>query len=154
MDPSPRYIHASCDGATPTGTPSLLAGVGVSLSDEHGEFLRLRWPVSPALRFWEVEGLAVLRALEVCAEIGAARVTVRCDCLRFVQHVTTGRDPRTARYADIIQRTRRALLRFEEAHLSHVGREENWAAHGLAREATTLSLPIVWLRKPEEEGAE
>jgi probable phosphoglycerate mutase len=77
----------------------------------------------------EYEG--VLLALDLCKELGAARVTLRLDSELVVRQIE-GRYK--VRNADLMQLHHRVVLRqrtFEDVHVEHVPRKENAAADAM-----------------------
>lgn len=148
MDPAPLALCAYVDGATPAGTASVLAGIGVSLADEQGELFAIARPVAATLCIAYLEHLAILTALEIAAEIGAREITVHCDSSNVVSRITHGRARRGC--ADIRHRVRLALTAFERAFVVFIDGEQNERAHRLARSATYAPLDTIRWRKSEE----
>lgn len=128
----PDGFSAWCDGSSMRTASVAANGIGVIVTDAHGEVLAKRADRVPAaVPPFETEIAALERALELALEHGSAILRVHTDCPALVQ--LWQRHPHDHRFAAV----RRLARRFERLDLCAVPREHNQAAHRLAKAAAS-----------------
>jgi len=122
-------LIAYADGGA-RGNPGEAACASLIMTDKGEELLRRARRLGKTTNnVAEYEG--VLLALDLCKELGAARVTLRLDSELVVRQIE-GRYK--VRNADLMQLHHRVVLRqrtFEDVHVEHVPRKENAAADAM-----------------------
>lgn len=83
--------------------------------------------------------VAALRAVLFCGELGFLWVILEGDALQVVQ-VLRKEGKNYSRYGHIIEEALEALNWLQAWNVNHVRRQLNGAAHGLAKEALSLSM--------------
>ncbi|XP_042962456.1 uncharacterized protein LOC122296723 [Carya illinoinensis] len=90
------------------------------------------------------EGLALRRAMEVCAELGLGRVVFEGDAKIIVQAVTSDEEI-SADYGVLVNDARSMLRTWPQWHVDFVHREANYAAHQLAKLALDYEYEKIWI---------
>jgi ribonuclease HI len=90
-----------------------------------------------------VEAMAALHAMMVGKEIGAMNIIFEGDALQIVNAVN---DPLQcdSSFGHFVEDVKWVLWSFNSYVFQHVGREANYAAHGIAKEACNHVTETVW----------
>lgn len=122
-------LIAYADGGS-RGNPGEAACASLITTDKGEELLRRARRLGKTTNnVAEYEG--VLLALDLCKELGAARVTLRLDSELVVRQIE-GRYQ--VKHPDLMQLHHRVMLRkrtFEDLHVEHIPRKENAAADAM-----------------------
>lgn len=122
-------FSAWCDGSSVRTDSAASNGIGVILTDVHGEVVAKTADQVPTVAPFETEIAALERALELALGHGARHLRVHTDCPALAQ--LWRRRPHDRRLAAI----RRLARRFDRFELKAVPREHNQPAHRLAKAA-------------------
>jgi ribonuclease HI len=85
------------------------------------------------------EALAALHAAEFCWDLGIFDIILERDSL-MVTRALEGKGENWLRFEQIVEDTKLVLRFFRQWRISHVRKEANGAAHGLAKEAIWMVM--------------
>jgi ribonuclease HI len=122
-------------------------GVGVIIRDGDGQISAAK-SASICANFDPAAGeaLAALHAAEFCRDLGIPEVILEGDSL-MVTRALEEKGENWLRYGQIVEDTKSVLRSFRQWRISHVRREANGAAHGLAKEAIRSGMDKVWMEE-------
>ncbi len=129
---APRY-RARTDGAS-RGNPGP-AAIGVSIEDETGREVASASEAIGITTNNVAEYRALVRALELLAELDARRVEFLLDSELIVRQMNGQYRVKDAKMKVLHAEVRRGLTRFTETVFRHVPRAENVRADALANQA-------------------
>lgn len=92
------------------------------------------------------EALAALHVAEFCWDLGIFDVILEGDSL-IVTRALEGKGENWLRFGQIVEVTKLVLRSFRQWRISHVRREANGAAHGLAKEAIRTVMDKIWMEE-------
>lgn len=120
------------------------AGVGLVLRDGKGEVAlaasKLENDVSD---FEAIELLAILRCLQLCANMGIRKLIIKSDCLMVVQVLK--KEIELAGMLDsLVNEIRKLQMLYVDCQVQHFYREGNWVAHKLAHYAWNVESLSMW----------
>jgi hypothetical protein len=92
------------------------------------------------------EMCAALEAVVFCKEAGFRDVIMEGDALNVVKEINSN-PPYLSRLGHFVEAIKRELHFFQSIHFVYAPRELNYAAHGLAKEASGFCLDRVWLEE-------
>ena len=123
------------------GSSTLHAGgIGVVLKSPEADMLkhkvRLHYPTTNN----EVEYKALLKGLELTKSLGAESVLVQGDSQLVIGQVNGMYEAKEERMKKYLNKVRRLIKKFSEAHFVQIPREENMEADTLAKEASVSEL--------------
>lgn len=128
----PGHLIVACDGAS-RGNPGP-AGIGVQISNEHGEVLAEIAQGIGETTNNVAEYTAVIEGLARAAELGARAVTLRSDSLLLINQLTGRYRVKAPHLEPLHRRARSIAAGFDGVSFEHVPREENSEADRLANE--------------------
>jgi len=102
--------------------------------------------LNQAFKVVEIEALAVACALEFAADIRLDNVIVEGDSLVMTQALKT-KVVGLAAYGLLIRDAFSLARNFSEVSYSHIKREGNKVAHGLAKLAVNLAKCVIWMEE-------
>ena len=123
------------------GSSTLHAGgIGVVLKSPEADMLkhkvRLHYPTTNN----EVEYKALLKGLELTKSLGAESVLVQGDSQLVIGQVNGTYEAKEERMKKYLNKVRRLIKKFSEAHFVQIPREENMEADNLAKKASVSEL--------------
>ena len=119
-------------------------GLGLIERDSQGKCLATRsMSVGAKIDVARVEAMAAANAVIFCKEMGYNNVIFEGDALQVIKAIDM-EVPCMCSYGHVIESIREELHRFEKASFIHVNREANYAAHELAKLATTYVTLSTW----------
>jgi ribonuclease HI len=122
-------------------------GVGVVIRDGNGLVSATKsTTVSEIFEPAAGEALAARQATEFCRDLGLFDIILEGDSL-MVTRALEGKDENWLRFGQIVEDTKLVLRSFRHWRISHVRREANGAAHGLANEAIRTVMDKVWMEE-------
>lgn len=122
-------------------------GVGALIRDEKGNVIAgLSKPITAVYDTVSAEAFAALCAVEFCREVGIQDIILEGDSLLVVKALNDS-NPNWLRYGQIIEDTRLVLGSLRSWNVQHVKQEANAAAHGLAKNAISISTDHIWLEE-------
>ncbi|HEX77958.1 MAG TPA: ribonuclease HI family protein [Dehalococcoidia bacterium] len=125
MESPPRRLVVYCDGAAePNPGP---AGIGGILLDERGKAVAQFSRSIGESTNNQAEYRALIAALEMALELGAAEVEIRSDSQLLVSQVCGRYRVRNAALRPLWQRTAELLRRFHSYTIRHIPRGQNRA---------------------------
>jgi ribonuclease HI len=120
-------------------------GVGIIVRDHLGMVIAAR---SQTLEFLPepvvAEAIAALHAAEFSRDLGLPTIVLEGDSLQVVKEVQDMR-PTWSRYGHIAADIHTVLQGVRSWQICHTKRATNFAAHGLAKEATLNVIDRVWM---------
>jgi ribonuclease HI len=123
------------------------ASTGCIIRDSQGQFLAAcRVEIEGVIDVTTAEAQAVRDGLRLAERIGCNNLIVETDCLEVVNAYNFPMENRIIGVA-FLDESRTMMVGFNEASISHCSKEENRAAHQLAR-STDDSNCIFWLESP------
>ena len=102
--------------------------------------------LNQAFKAVEIEALAASRALELAADIGLDNVIVEGDSLVVTQALKS-KVVGLAAYGLLIRDAFSLAGNFSEVSYSHIKREGNKVAHGLAKLAVNSAECVIWMKE-------
>jgi ribonuclease HI len=136
LEPAVRAIRIFCDGGS-RGNPGP-AGIGAVVLDASTDPPRQLASVSETIGIATnnvAEYTALIRALEVAADLGATRVEVRADSQLLIRQLEGRYRVKNAGLAPLHRRAQELLAPYREVDLQHVRREQNTDADALVNAA-------------------
>ncbi|XP_042972749.1 uncharacterized protein LOC122304550 [Carya illinoinensis] len=125
--PEIRTFKANWDASVSTELNR--AGYDIIIRDEQGNIMVCVCAShKPIVKHVMAEGLALRRAMEVCADLGLGRVVFEGDAQIIVQAVTSDEEI-SADYGVLVNDARSMLRTWPQWHVAFVHREANYAAH-------------------------
>lgn len=119
-------------------------GVGVIIRDAEGLVLASLCSTLPSITNPTIaEAIAAWKAAELCHAMGLQRVILEGDALTIVQGLQQ-ETPSWCQYGLLLEDTRSILHSLPFWKVTHVCREANGVAHGLAQAALHQSLDCIW----------
>jgi ribonuclease HI len=119
-------------------------GVGVIIRDAEGLVVASLCSTVPSITDPPTaEAIAAWKAAELCHALGLQRVILEGDALAIVQGLRQ-EAPSWCQYGLLLEDTRSILNSLPFWKVTHVRREANGAAHGLAQAALHQSLDCIW----------
>ena len=103
-------------------------------------------PLNQAFKAVEIEALAASCALELAADIGLDNVIVEGDSLVVMQALKSKVVGLVA-YGLLIRDAFSLVGNFSKVSYSHIKREGNKVAHGLAKLAVNLAECVIWMEE-------
>ncbi|KAM6558713.1 hypothetical protein CsatA_027952 [Cannabis sativa] len=141
--PTPNGFKLNVDAAVNSVTKVL--GVGALVRDHDGQVIAaLSKPTQGCFRSDEMEAKALFHSLNWALQQQLHITHIGTDALR-VFHALTTTSIDLSSFSDLILDVRCLLSFFPEARVSHVKRNANHAAHGLAKHALELDQDVCWL---------
>ncbi len=116
------------------------AGIGCVITDEAGAVIKTFGGYIGEGTNNVAEYRALVRGLELAAELGAARVAVRMDSELIVRQLTGVYRIKDPKLKALAAEVGRLASRFDSVSFSHVRREENSAADELVNRAIDAAL--------------
>ena len=98
--------------------------------------VRLHYPTTNN----EVEYKALLKGLELTKSLGAESVLVQGDSQLVIGQVNGTYEAKEERMKKYLNKVRRLIKKFSEAHFVQIPREENMEADNLAKKASVSEL--------------
>jgi ribonuclease HI len=122
-------------------------GVGVIVRDDHG---RVHAAMSKTLDTFQEpvigESLVALHAVEFSRDLGLQDVIFEGDSLQVVKMILD-QDESWCRFGQIVADIQTVLGSFRRWEVRHVKRNQNTAAHGLAKESVREKIDRVWMEE-------
>ncbi|XP_060972669.1 uncharacterized protein LOC133038517 [Cannabis sativa] len=141
--PDATGFKLNIDAAVNSATKTL--GVGAIVRDHYGQVIAvLSKPTQGCFRSDEMEAKALFHSLNWALQQQLHITNIKTDALR-VFHALTTTSTDLSCFSDLILDVRCLLSFFLEARISHVKRNANHAAHGLAKHALALDQDICWI---------
>ncbi|XP_028115293.1 uncharacterized protein LOC114313136 isoform X5 [Camellia sinensis] len=141
--PANGWLKINFDGALFKELKAV--GVGVVIRNHLGEVMAA---LSERLPFWVdsdcAEAYAATKAVELARDLGLSDIHLEGDSLRIVK-VLREEAEFMSEYGHILLQTVGVCKSFSRFHVSHVGRQGNGLAHGLARMARHQNYHQVWM---------
>ncbi|CAL5400558.1 unnamed protein product [Camellia sinensis] len=141
--PANGWLKINFDGALFKELKAV--GVGVVIRNHLGEVMAA---LSERLPFWVdsdcAEAYAATKAVELARDLGFSDIHLEGDSLRIVKALREEAEF-MSEYGHILLQTVGVCKSFSRFHVSHVGRQGNGLAHGLARMARHQNYQQVWM---------
>lgn len=141
--PANGWLKINFDGALFKELKAV--GVGVVIRNHLGEVMAA---LSERLPFWVdsdcAEAYAATKAVELARDLGLTDIHLEGDSLRIVKALREEAEF-MSEYGHILLQTVGVCKSFSRFHVSHVGRQGNGLAHGLARMARHQNYHQVWM---------
>ncbi|KAF5454504.1 hypothetical protein F2P56_024162 [Juglans regia] len=140
--PPPGTFKLNVDGAF--SQDGSVTGIGAVLRDSKGEVLMaaaIRERAS--LNVYELEGLAILRGLQLCLHLGIYHLSIESDSLLVVNEFDRNGQS-MATMGNVISEVRKLMFCFQTCELTHVNRSCNIVTHTLAKLGLSVSEISLW----------
>jgi ribonuclease HI len=121
------------DGAS-RGNPGP-AAIGVSIQDEEGVEVASASETLGKATNNEAEYRALIKALDLLADLGAEEAEIRLDSELVVRQLTGVYRVRNPRMQDLVDAVKTRLTGFTKIRFRHIPREQNHRADALANQA-------------------
>ncbi|XP_042954569.1 uncharacterized protein LOC122290978 [Carya illinoinensis] len=141
--PKFRTLKANWDASVSTKLNR--EGYGIIIRDEQGNIMVCVCAShKPVVKPVMAEGLALRRAMEVCADLGLGRVVFEGDAQIIVQAVNSD-EVISADYGVLVYDARSMLRTWPQWQVVFVHKEANYAAHQLAKLALDYENEKIWM---------
>ncbi|XP_060964803.1 uncharacterized protein LOC133033794 [Cannabis sativa] len=140
--PLPHKLKLNVDAAV--NTAGKVLGIGAIVRNHDGQVIAaLSKPVQECFRSDEMEAKTLFHALNWIIQLSLKIDYVEADALRFSSAINNASLDLSS-FSDLILDVRCLLLFFPGIVVSHVRRNANQAAHGLAKYALGLDVDTCW----------
>ncbi|KAM6563234.1 hypothetical protein CsatB_023232 [Cannabis sativa] len=145
VPPTESNLKMNVDAALDSSRNKI--GIGVIIRDSTGRVIAaMSKPVVGNFKSQEMEAKAMFWGLQWAKQLQLQPHCVETDCLMLV-HALQGKQSQLSSFHDLVEDISYHLSSFSNACISHVRRDANQAAHGLAKQALQLDNDCIWIEE-------